>query len=486
MENLLLDDTIAAISTPIGKSGIGIVRLSGKDAISIAEKIFVTSNGKRLLSVPSHTLQYGWIVDGPQAAGHRPPAKKCFNLQLAACSVQPEIIDEVLLGVMRAPRTYTREDIVEINCHSGIVVLKRILDLVLKRGARMATPGEFTKRAYLSGRIDLAQAEAVLDVVNSQTQDALGAALGQLQGKLSRKIKALRKSLLDILTQLELSIDFSDQDIKPISREELLKKTDKVSQDLQGLLDSADKGTILRQGISCVICGKPNVGKSSLLNALLRRDRAIVTPIPGTTRDALEETIDLFGIPLRLIDTAGIIKARNLAEKEAVRRSRKHLREANLVLLVLDANQRLTSEDLAISRYISHRPAFVVLNKQDLPAKISMDKAEKVLSGREVLRVSALCGTGLDSLEREIADFIWQGKIDSNADILVTNIRHKEALKRAKEFIRRAIKAVKINQSAEIIALEIKEAQRSLSEIIGEIRCEDILQRIFSQFCIGK
>ncbi len=458
MKELFLDDTIAAVSTPIGKSGIGIVRLSGKDALSIADKIFVASNGLPPSKFPSHSLRYGWIKD----------------------------IDEVLLTVMRAPRTYTREDIVEINCHSGLVVLRRILELVLKLGARLASPGEFTKRAYLKGRIDLAQAEAVLDVVNSQTQDALKAALGQLQGRLSQKINVLRRNVLDILTQLEASIDFSDQDIEPESQEELLKKMIETSCGLKELLDNADKGVILREGVTCAICGRPNVGKSSLLNALLRRDRAIVTPIPGTTRDTLEETLDLFGIPLRLIDTAGIIKGRDLAEKEAVKRSRRCIKEAALVLLVLDASKALTSEDLGLSRYISQRSAFLVLNKQDLPAKITQNELKRLLPERKVLSVSALYATGLGKLEREIADFIWQGKASSNGQLLVTNIRHREALKKSQKFVQRAIKALKIGQSAEIIALEIKEAELSLGEIIGRISCEDVLGRIFSQFCIGK
>jgi tRNA modification GTPase len=261
---------------------------------------------------------------------------------------------------------------------------------------------------------------------------------------------------------------------------------EQASEDLQGLLDSADKGLILREGVTCVICGRTNVGKSSLLNALLKKDKAIVTPIPGTTRDSVCETIDLFGIPLRLVDTAGIIKAGNLAEKEAVKRSRKHIKEAGLVLLVLDASQKLTSQDLAISRSLFKKPAFVILNKEDLPPKINKQKAEKIFSGRKALKVSALQGLGLDELEREVADYIWAGRVAPNADILVTNIRHKQALRAAQRFIKRAIRTGRAGQSAEIIALDIKEAQNSLGEIIGEICCEDILQRIFSQFCIGK
>ena len=455
---MFLDDTIAAVSTPIGKSGIGIVRLSGRSALSVADKIFVTANGSCPSRFPSHTIHYGWVKD----------------------------IDEVLLTVMRAPKTYTREDIVEINCHSGIVVLRKILELVLKQGARLAAPGEFTKRAYINGRIDLVQAEAVLDIINSQTQDALKAALGQLQGRLSQKVAALRKNLLDISTQLELSIDFSDRDVQPPAKEELLKMMDRVSGDLKELLAGADRGAVLRQGISCVICGKPNVGKSSLLNALLKKDRAIVTPLPGTTRDAVCETIDLLGIPLKLIDTAGIIQGRDIAEKEAVKRSRKVLKEANVVLLVLDGSQEISSEDLAIAEEVGHRPAFVVLNKQDLRPKITNNEAKRILPGRKLVRVSALRGTGLDRLEKELTDFIWKGKARFSGEILVTNIRHREALKKAQQSIDCAVEAKERGLGEEIVALEVKQAQRSLAEIIGKMSSEDILGQIFSQFCIGK
>jgi len=458
MRKVIFDDTIVAISTPVGKSGIGIVRLSGKDAVSIADKIFTGSDNKRPSKFPTHKLIYGRIKG----------------------------IDEVLLSIMRAPKTYTKEDIVEINCHSGIVVLKKMLDLVLKCGARLAEPGEFTKRAYLNGRIDLTQAEAVLDIINSRTDKALEAALGNLEGRLSKKVKGLRKEVIDILTELELSIDFSDQDVKETSQDRLLKKIEKISRDLKELLDTAGKGAILRGGSSCVICGKPNVGKSSLLNALLRQDRAIVTAFAGTTRDLLEETKDVCGIPLRLIDTAGINKAHNLVEREAIRRSRKATKQANLVLFVLDASRKITSEDLAIVGSLMKRPAIVVLNKEDLPVKINKHRVSKLLPGRKVLSISALRGQGLDKLEEEIAQVIWQGKISSNGELLITNLRHKKALAKAQESVRSTIELIKAGQGAELIASEVKESQRALGEIIGEISCEDILERIFSQFCIGK
>ncbi|MBN3038252.1 MAG: tRNA uridine-5-carboxymethylaminomethyl(34) synthesis GTPase MnmE [Candidatus Omnitrophica bacterium] len=479
MKNLFNDDTITAISTPVGKSGIGIVRLSGKRSLQVAEKIFIAANGKRLCELPSHSMQYGWIVENSKLKIQNSKLKKKENKEA-------QIIDEVLLTVMRAPRTYTREDIVEINCHSGIVVLKRILELVLRKGARLAVPGEFTKRAYINGRIDLAQAEAVLDVINSKSELALKAALAQLQGKLSKKIRALRKSLLEILAQLEASIDFSDQEIGLDPSQKLLKRIAGIHKDLDELLRNAQTGMILREGITCVICGRPNVGKSSLLNALLKKERAIVTAVPGTTRDILEETLDLFGIPLLLIDTAGIIKWSNLAEKEAVRRSKQSINEASMVLLVVDASQKLSSEDYKISRANAKKPAFVLLNKCDLPPRVDIMKAQRLMPGRQVLRISALRGTGLDRLKEELAKSIWQGKASSNGEVLITNLRHARALKKAKRLLLSSIKAIKEAQGAEIVALEVKQAQEALGGIVGEIGCEDVLSEIFSQFCIGK
>lgn len=458
MKSYINDDTIVAISTPIGKSGIGIIRLSGKSAIAIADKIFISSKKKALKQSISHKLHYGWIQD----------------------------IDEVLLSVMRAPRTYTKEDIVEINCHSGIVILKKILDLVLKCGARLAEPGEFTKRAYLNGRIDLAQAEAVLDMINSKTDKALEVALGQLQGRLSRKVKALRRKILDVLTQLELSIDFSDQDVEQIAQGKLLTRIEDVSCDLRQLIDSADRGAILRQGTTCVISGKPNVGKSSLLNALLKQDRAIVTAFAGTTRDLVEETKDLCGIPLRLIDTAGISRPENLAEKEAIRRSHKATRKAGLVLFVLDGSSDVSSKDIAIARSLLRRPVIIVINKHDLPEKINLNRVKKLLPGKKHVFISALRNQGLEELEKEIGDFIWEGKSSSDGELLITNLRHKQALYQAHQALKRAVKVSKASHGAEIIALEVQEAQESLGEIIGKISSEDVLNRIFSEFCIGK
>lgn len=471
MKDYFNDDTIAAVSTPTGKSGIGIVRLSGRDALAIAEKIFISAKKMPLSSIPTHTLQYGWVVDEKNT-------KKTF--------ASAHAVDEVLLSVMRAPKTYTREDIVEINCHSGIVVLRKILELVLCAGARLAEPGEYTKRAYLNGRIDLAQAEAVLDVINSKTNNALEVALTQLKGALSQKVKSLRFALIDIMTQLEAMIDFPDQDIEIQSMSQVLLCINSLEKEVNELLDSADKGAMLREGISCAICGRANVGKSSLLNRLLKRDRAIVTPIAGTTRDVLEETLDLFGIPLRLIDTAGIGRGENIAEKEAIKRSKQSIKEASVVLFMIDASEPLRHEDRNIAKSISKKLAFVVMNKKDLPAKVAEADVEKLLPRKKHLHISALRGTGLGQLEKELAKSIWQGKTGDQEQVLVSNIRHIQAFRLAKKFLHNSSKALKSGQSPEIVALELKGAQEALGEIVGEISSDEILGRIFSQFCIGK
>lgn len=332
----------------------------------------------------------------------------------------------------------------------------------------------------------MAQAEAVLDIINSKTKEALKAALGQLQGKLSRKVRHLGQNLSEAIVQLEAAIDFSDQDIQPQTLQRMRTRIEGVGRDIKALLATAQRGTALREGVSCVICGRPNVGKSSLLNALLKRDRAIVTPVPGTTRDVLEETIELAGVPLCLADTAGIVAAGNLAEKEAVRRSKRSIAQAEIVLFVLDASQKMTAGDRKIARAIAQKHVFVVVNKQDLHQRLGLKEAQKLLPGKTIVGISALKGSGLALLEKKLSAFLWGGKVGADADILVTNLRHAQALKKAQKLLAGALRAIDDGQGAEIISFELNAAQRSLGEIIGQLSNEDLLGRIFGQFCIGK
>jgi tRNA modification GTPase len=456
------NDTIAAVSTPLGEGGIGIIRLSGPNSLSIADKIFKSKNGKKPSSLPTYTTHYGHIV----RKGKR--------------------IEEVILTVMRAPRSYTREDIVEINCHGGIVPLKQVLDLVLEDGARMASPGEFTKRAFLNGRIDLSQAEAVVDLIRAKTEEASQVALAQLEGKLSEEVKKIREEIISLLAIVEAAIDFPEEDIERLSGKEMLKRTRKISQGLERLLSTAEKGKVLREGINTVIAGRPNVGKSSLMNAFLREKRVIVTPVPGTTRDTIEEIVNIEGIPLKVIDTAGIRKVRSVVEKAGVERSRLYLERADLVLLILDGSENLAREDRELIKKAKDRDLIVVINKIDLPQKIGLEKLKKLLPGKRIIKISALYGNGLSSLEKYIGRMLWKGKISSPQTVMVTRARHKEALLGAQESIKRVLESLKSKMSEEFLALDLKAALDNLGEIVGETTTEDILDKIFSEFCIGK
>lgn len=483
MRHLDLNDTIVAISTPIGEGGIGIVRLSGPKALSIADKIFISKSRTRPSHFESFTTHYGYIIDKSQKADL--PLKNTSNNQKNKRG-NYQIIDEVILTVMRAPKSYTKEDIVEINCHSGIVPLKKTLDLVIKLGARLAEPGEFTKRAFLNGRIDLAQAEAVLDIVKAKTEASLRVALSQLKGNLSEEICQIRDNILKILVHIEASLDFPEEDIGVLTRDDLLNKALEVSFKLRQLLDTASKGIIFREGVSAVICGRRNVGKSSLLNALLRQERAIVSPVAGTTRDFIEERLDIDGIPLRLIDTAGIIKTDDLVEKEGVARSYDYINRADLILLVLDNAEFLLGEDRMIIEEIANKTIITVVNKIDLPRKIDLFQVKKALPGKRIVYTSATQTIGLDLLERTIAEVIWEGKVTSSNGALITNIRHKDALRRAWEGMQRSIQSIKKDYSPEFIAMDMREAKDALGEIVGEVLTEDLLEKIFSEFCIGK
>ena len=471
MGNIGLDDTIAAISTPIGEGGIGIVRLSGRDSLKFADKIFMSKDGKKPSGFRTYTVHYGHIVE--KSKGKRQKAK---------------VIDEVILTVMRAPRSYTKEDVVEINCHSGIAPLKKILDLCLINGARLAEPGEFTKRAFLNGRIDILQAEAVLDIIKAKTELSLRSALNNLEGLFSKKINEIREKLIDIYARMEASIDFSEEDLRGVRKENIFKKLKMIKNEVEKLVSDSNQGRILRQGIKTVICGSPNVGKSSLMNAILKESRSIVTPIPGTTRDTIEEIVNINGIPVMLVDTAGITDTDHLVEKEGIRRSRIYLENADLVLLVLDWSRRLNKDDLAIIKKIrdNNKEAVVAINKTDLKKKLDIKKIKKFFPKSYFAHVSALNLKGLDKLEDEIENMVWKGKAPGASFIGVSNERQLNILRRSVSDINEAIAAYKSRLSMDCISVYVRSSIENLGEITGHTITEQALDKIFSEFCIGK
>jgi tRNA modification GTPase len=455
----MLLDTIAAISTPIGEGGLAVVRLSGVEAFLVADKIFKPI-GKQSLGASkagTHTVQYGQVVrDG-------------------------KVIDEVMLTVFRAPRTFTREDMVEISCHGGLLPAKLILDAVLASGARLATPGEFTKRAFLNGRIDLAQAEAVAEVIHSRTELALAAANEQLAGKLSRRIEELRDRLIKTLAHIEAHIDFPDEDISPDTREQLLGRIREAITFIDGVLKNATEGQILRRGIRAAIIGKPNAGKSSLLNQLLARERAIVSPIPGTTRDTIEETANIRGIPVVFVDTAGLRESTDAIEVEGVRRSRESLAKAELVLHVVDSSEPVASGDLEYLRDIDSKKRIVVFNKIDLGGNRIQRSNDAV-----DVRVSCVTGEGVEELKDKIKELVWSGKVSGEMLEVMINSRHQEALERTRRHLQNTLDAFEQNAPLELAAMDLRIATNAIGEIVGKTTTEDLLDSIFSQFCIGK
>ncbi len=460
-----MNDTISAVSTPRGEGGIGIVRLSGPCSLSIAEKIFQSRQNRFSISeARTHTITYGHIID-PET-GDR--------------------VDEVLVSVMRAPRTYTREDVVEINCHGGSVPLARVLEITLRMGARLAEPGEYTKRAFLNGRIDLAQAEAVADIIRAKTDLSLKVAVSQLQGRLSERINHIRSDLMDLLASVEASIDFPDEDLDYITLEEINERTGSMISDLESLLATADEGKVITEGLRGVIIGRPNVGKSSLFNELLKENRAIVTPIPGTTRDAIEEFVNLDGVPLKLVDTAGLRQANDVIEIESMERTRVHLDNADLLLLVMDTSEPLTQEDKEIISLAGDRNAVIVLNKIDLPRQLDGNEVHSLVKDRPVVEISATKGTGLSRLKSVIRDLAVREAPDSSEAVFVTRVRHKVALRKAKESLQYAMESAQKGMPLELISVDLRGALKSLGEIVGETASQDILHQIFSRFCIGK
>lgn len=457
------EDTIAAISTPYGESGIGIVRMSGSLAEPIAKRLFRSKKGE--VQFISHHFHYGEIVDPRD--GH--------------------VIDEVLLVVMKAPKTYTREDVVEIHCHGGYFLLQKVLELVLREGARLAQPGEFTKRAFLNGRIDLTQAEAVIDLIKAKTTEYLEIANQQLKGILSKEMMVIKEQLIKDLTIIEAHIDFPEEEIEGISLEELKKDIGSVLRKVEEWLLSYEEGKVFREGISCAITGKTNVGKSSLLNVLLKEDRAIVTPIPGTTRDIIEEVINIHGIPIRLIDTAGLRGARDIIEEEGIKRAKEKVGDSDLIILVLDGSRELEREDFELFEEIKEKKKVVCINKKDLPLKLSIEDLKKRFQNDTIVFTSALKNEGIDELKDAIYFTVLKRGVRSSPEhLIITNIRHKEILFKIKENLKNGIEGLEEGRSLELIAFELRLALEALSEMVGETTNEEILNRIFEQFCIGK
>lgn len=456
-----MEDTIAAIATAPGEGGIGIIRISGENSKSVLEKIFVPANQA---SLENRKMAYGNIVD--------PTTEK--------------IVDEVLCVYMKSPKTYTMEDVVEINCHGGMVPLRKTLELVLSNGARIAEPGEFTKRAFLNGRLDLSQAEAVIDLIKAKTDRTFDVALNQLEGVFSGTIKEIRKKLVDILVNLTVNIDYPDEDIEQITYEKLGLDLSNVLDDIEKLLSSADTGRIIREGLAVSIIGKPNVGKSSLMNSLLKETRAIVTEIPGTTRDTIEENISIKGIPVKLTDTAGIRETSDVIEKIGIEKSKESFNQADLVIFILDSSRELEDEDLEIMDLINPEKTIILLNKIDLIQKIKKEEILEKMPGVTLIETSMAKRMGIDEIEKKIVDLVYGGKISQNNNVMVTNVRHKDILEKSRQSISDAINMINLHEALEFIEIDVNSAYESLGEIIGETVQDDIINEVFARFCLGK
>ncbi|MBS6928614.1 MAG: tRNA uridine-5-carboxymethylaminomethyl(34) synthesis GTPase MnmE [Finegoldia magna] len=455
----MLFDTIAAISTPKGEGGIGIIRISGDKSFEILDKIFKPKNPNKDLGF--YQFNYGFIYDGEK------------------------VIDESMVVRMKAPKTYTCEDVVEINCHGGQFVTQKVLELVLKNGARHAEQGEFTKRAFMNGRIDLSQAEAVMDLIQGKTEKSISLSLDQLRGDLRDKINSFKKALLDITAHVNVVLDYPEEGIDDPLPVELRDNLEAVYEEATRLIESYDKGKKIKEGIKTVIVGKPNVGKSTLLNSLLREERAIVTHVAGTTRDVIEEVINIKGIPLVLVDTAGIRQTDDIVENIGVEKSKEFIEKADLVLLVLDASRELEDEDREVINQINenHKKVIVLLNKIDLERKIDLDE----YNFENIVEISAQKNVGIEDMEEKIYSFIVDEKVeDSSEKLIITNVRHKTALEKTKDAIRNIFETIDMGLPMDLISVDLKEALDSLSEITGEISSEDILDHVFGNFCVGK
>ena len=460
---MVINDTIAAISTSIGDSGIGIVRMSGSKSLEILNKIFKSIKNKDTMTMRSFSMRYGHVIE----------------------PVSGSMIDEVIVSFMKAPNTYTKEDVVEINCHGGIVPVKRILSVLLDNGARLAEPGEFTKRAFLNGRIDLSQAEAVIDVIRSKTDESMELAVNQIQGKLSEKIRDIMNRILNVLANIEAAIDFPEEDVEDITISKIKDEESHIIENLNELILSSDKGRIMRDGVDTIIAGKPNVGKSSLLNALLEEKRAIVTEIPGTTRDIIEEYINIEGIPVKLYDTAGIRETKDIIEKIGVEKTIEYINKSGLVIFMIDGSRVIDYEDIKIAELVKNKKVIIVINKSDLPSAADINKITSIVKCDNIVRVSVNTESGVDKVKKKIAEIIYNGKVEIK-DIDVTNVRHRDILIKARDSIKNGINTINNGFPVDCASIEFKEAYLKLGEITGDTVAEDIVDRIFSNFCVGK
>ena len=458
------NDTIAAISTPVGEGGISIIRISGEDAVAVAKRLYHGS--KDLAQVASHTINYGHIVDPDTGAE----------------------VDEVMVSVMRAPHTYTCEDVVEINCHGGLLATNRILQLVLSYGARMAEPGEFTKRAFLNGRIDLSQSEAVMDLIRAKTDKSMKVALNQLDGDLSRLIRHLRQDILDVLAQVEVNIDYPEYDaVEEMTTKMLKEKALDIQQRIQALLKTAKQGKVLREGLATAIIGRPNVGKSSLLNTLLHEDKAIVTDVAGTTRDVIEEYVNVDGVPLKLIDTAGIRDTDDTVEKIGVERSKRALDVADLILLLIDSSAPLTAEDCELLTATHGKQRIVILNKTDLPRRVDLDELKKLTDGDALIETSIVKHEGMDQLGQQISKMFFNEGIESSQNnVMVTNARHIGLLHQANAALSDVLKGINAGMPVDLVQIDMTRCWDLLGEITGDSYQDELLDQLFSQFCLGK